>query len=160
MNRNNMRTTHYINLITVVLLGLFFFTGMEKMWYHQSFVITLGRQPLTEWMKSGLAWGLPLAELAVVGLLVADQTRLIGLMAATLAMLSFAGYTAYAATEPTGYVPCACGKLFNSLTWGQHFWVNMGFVALAATGLWLHYRARKTNSTVMETLESKAADSG
>jgi len=155
-----MKTTQYISLITAVLLGLFFFTGMEKVWYHQAFVIKLGRQPLPEWMKGVLEWGLPLAELSVVGLLAANRTRLIGLAAATLMMLSFAGYTAYAATEPMGYVPCACGKLFNTLTWGQHFWVNMGFVALAVAGVWLYRHQRKTDKTIMQTMESKPADSG
>lgn len=155
-----MKTQIYIGVITLVLLGLFFFTGMEKVWYHQAFVIKLGRQPLPEWMKSGLAWGLPLAELTVVGLLTAVRTQLLGLWASSLMMLAFAGYTAYAATEPMGYVPCACGKLFNTLTWGQHFWVNMGFVALAVAGVWLYRHQRKTDKTIMQTMESKPADSG
>src|SRR5690606_23936394 len=66
-----MKTQIYIGVITAILISLFLFTGMEKVWYHQAFVIKLGRQPLPDWMKSGLAWGLPLAELTVVGLLTA-----------------------------------------------------------------------------------------
>src|SRR3546814_11164623 len=116
MNPYNMKTTHYINLITAVLIGLFFFTGMEKVWYQEAFVIKLGRQPLPDWMKGVLEWGLPLAELATVALLVVGRTRLLGLWASAVLMLAFAGYTAYAATEPTGHVPCACGKVFNALT--------------------------------------------
>lgn len=155
-----MKTQIYIGTITAILIGLFFFTGMEKVWYHRAFVIKLGRQPLPEWMKGILEWGLPLAELAVVGLLVVPRTQRIGLVAATLTMLSFAGYTAYAATEPTGHAPCACGKVFNALTWGQHFWVNMGFVVLAVAGVWLYRHQRKTDKTIMQTMESKPAESG
>src|SRR5690606_33865010 len=135
-----MRTMHYLYIITAVLIGLFFLTGIEKVWYHPTFTIMLGRQPLPQWIKEVLEWGLPLAELAVVGLLVTAHTRLTGLWASAALMAAFAGYTAYAATEPWGYVPCACGKVFNALSWGQHFWVNMGFVALAAFGIVLYPR--------------------
>ena len=154
-----MKTTYYTSAIIVVLIALFFFTGMEKVWYHQTFTIKLGRQPLPEWMKGVLAWGLPLAELAVVGLLAAGRTRPLGLWASGVMMLAFAGYTAYAATEPTGYVPCACGKIFNTLSWGQHFWVNMGFVALTVAGLWLYRQVRKNNETLMQIANSKLANS-
>lgn len=142
-----MKTRNYNIIITVVLMGLFFLTGIEKVWHHRSFTIQLGRQPLSEWMKDVLEWGLPLAELAIVGLLAAGRTRLIGLWSSAIAMVCFAGYTAYAATEPLGYVPCACGKVFSSLSWGQHFWVNMAFAALAVVGIWLH-RTQKSETTI------------
>lgn len=145
-----MKAPYYLTMITTLLIGLFFFTGMEKLWFHQAFTIKLGRQPLPEWMKDGLAWGLPLAELAVVGLLAASRTRLWGLWAATLMMLGFAGYTAYAATEPTGYVPCACGKVFNALTWREHFWANVGLVALAMMGIWLYRQTQKSEKTAIQ----------
>lgn len=132
-----------LTAITVILILLLFTTGMEKVWYHPSFVIKLWRQPLPEWMKNVLAWGLPTSELAVVALLATGRTRLLGLWASALMMLVFAGYTAYAATEPRGYVPCACGKVFNALSWGQHFWVNMGFFALAVAGIRLYYLQKK-----------------
>lgn|SRR5690606_10507797 len=142
-----MKTRNYSIIITVILLGLFFFTGMEKVWHHRSFAIQLGRQPLPDWMKAMLEWGLPLAELAIVALLAIGRRRLLGLWASAVAMVCFAGYTAYAATEPLGYVPCACGKLFSSLSWGQHFWVNMAFAALAVVGIWLH-RTRDNATTI------------
>lgn len=137
------RGSLYLAIITAILIGLFFFTGMEKVWYHQSFVIKLWRQPLPEWMKGLLEWGLPISEMAVVALLAIKRTRLLGLWASAIMMLAFAGYTAYAATEPRGYVPCACGKVFNALSWGQHFWVNMGFFALAVAGIRLYYLQKK-----------------
>lgn len=135
-----MKTNPYILFVTTVLIALFFFTGIEKVWYHASFVISLGRQPLPGWMKELLEVGLPAAELIVVALLVFSRTRLLGLWAAALMMLAFAGYTLHAASAPHGYVPCACGKIFNTLSWGQHFWVNMGFAALAGVGMVLQYR--------------------
>lgn len=141
-----MKINHFTLLITTVLIALFFFTGMEKVWYHSSFTISLGRQPLPGWMKELLEWGLPVAELVVVELLVFSRTRLLGLWAAALMMLAFAGYTLHAASAPHGYVPCACGKIFNTLSWGQHFWVNMGFAVLAALGIVLLQKNGKKNT--------------
>lgn len=138
-----MKAKHYITIITITLIALFFFTGMEKIWHHKSFVIQLGRQPLPEWMKGLLEWGLPVVELAAVVLLVVGQSRLLGLWVSAIMMLAFAGYTAYAATEPQGFVPCACGKIFNTLSWGQHFWLNMAFFGMAVMGILFYYQHRK-----------------
>jgi hypothetical protein len=133
-----MKIQYYNSVLVAILLGIFLFTGMEKAWHHDTFVIKLGRQPLPKWIRDMLEWGLPVAELLVVGLLVTTRTRILGLWASAAMMLAFAGYTAYAAMEPAGFVPCACGKLFNALTWGQHFWVNMGLAGLAVAGIVFH----------------------
>lgn len=143
-----MRKDEVITLITIIFVALFFTTGIEKVWDHRLFVITLSRQPLPDWMKGILAWGLPLAELITVALLVIPSTRLMGLYVSLILMLMFTGYTAYASAEPWGFVPCACGKLFNSLSWMQHFWVNLGFVGLAITGIAL-------NKTTLEMSKTK-----
>ncbi|SEL93577.1 MauE/DoxX family redox-associated membrane protein [Parapedobacter koreensis] len=144
-----MKATHYITFITVVFIGLFFFTGMEKVWYHRTFHIMLHKQPLANWMKAALDWGLPLVELAAVALLTITRTRLYGLWASAALMLAFAVYTAYAASEPYGEVVCACGKLFSSLRWSQHFWVNVGLAAMAATGVLLYHRISKKKTAAV-----------
>ena len=149
-----MKTIYSVTIISIVLIGLFFFTGMEKIWYHEAFVIKLGRQPLPDWMKEMLRWGLPLAELATVGFLVAGGTRLLGFWTAAIMMSGFACYTAYASTEPTGHVPCACGKVFNRLTWGEHFWVNICFLGLAVAGIWFYHQAQKKNSKILRNRSS------
>lgn len=136
---------HLHTLIIVLLLAIFFFTGMDKIWHHNTFVIMLKRQPLPLWMLDVLEWGVPIAEMAVVLLLVIPQARLLGLWSAAIMMLAFTGYTIYAATEPYGYVPCACGKLMSSLSWAGHTWVNMILTALAGVGIWLHRDLCKNN---------------
>jgi len=135
-----MRQVNYILIITALLVILFLFTGLEKVWYHAVFRIQLYKQPLPGWSKTILNWGLPLAELAVVGLLAYWRTRRWGLWTSALMLLAFAGYTAYAASEPNGHVVCACGKLFSSLSWMAHFWVNTALTVLAATAAVLHHR--------------------
>src|SRR3546814_133540 len=140
-----MKATHYILIITALLTMLFFFTGIEKVWYHTVFRIQLSKQPLPGWAKAVLEWGLPIGELAVTGLLVYWRTRRWGLWASVVMLLAFAGYTAYAASEPYGNVVCACGKLFSSLSWTAHFWVNIGLAALAAMGAVVHHRSIKTS---------------
>ena len=139
-----MKATNYILVITAILVILFFFTGMEKVWYHTVFRIQLYKQPLPGWAKDVLDWGLPIAELAVTGLLVYWRTRRRGLWASAVILLAFTGYTAYAASEPDGHVVCACGKLFSSLSWTAHFWVNMSLAAMAMAGAVLHQRNIQT----------------
>ena len=139
-----MKATNYILIITAILVILFFFTGMEKVWYHTVFRIQLSKQPLPGWAKDVLEWGLAVADLAVVGLLVYWRTRRWGLWVSAVMLLAFAGYTAYAASAPDGHPVCACGKLFSSLSWTAHFWVNMGLGAMAVAATLLHHRSAKT----------------
>lgn len=139
-----MKARNYILTITVILIMLFFFTGMEKIWYHSVFHIALRKQPLPGWMKDTLDWGLPLGELVLTALLTIGRTRLHGLWGSAITMLLFAGYTAYAASEPNGNVVCACGKLFSGLSWKAHFWVNMALAAMAFTGILLYHRGKNT----------------
>lgn len=133
-----MKATHYILIITALLTMLFFFTGIEKIWYHTVFRIQLSKQPLPGWAKDVLTWGVPIAELAVTGLLVYWRTRRWGLWASAVMLLAFAGYTAYAASAPDGHAVCACGKLFSGLSWTAHFWVNIGLAAMAVAGAALY----------------------
>lgn len=141
-----MKTTNYILIITIILLMLFFFTGMEKIWYHPFFHIMLRKQPLPGWIKDILDWGLPFGELALTALLTISRTRLYGLWASAVAMLLFAGYAAYAASAPGGKVVCACGKLFSGLSWAAHFWVNMMLAAIAFTAILLYHRNKRKNA--------------
>src|SRR5690554_4921698 len=144
-----MKTKAYLqiisHLILFILMGVFFLTGMEKVWHHKDFVIMLNRQPMPLWMLALLEWAVPALELGVVALLVMYRTRLAGLWASAALMLAFTGYTIYAASEPYGYVPCACGKLLSSLSWTQHIWVNLALTTLAGVGIWIHYRISHTN---------------
>ena len=140
-----MKATNYILIITAILVILFFLTGMEKVWYHTIFRIQLYKQPLPGWTKDVLEWGLPLGELAVVGLLVYWRTMRWGLWVSAVMLLAFAAYTFYAASAPDGHPVCACGKLFSGLSWTAHFWVNMGLAAMAVAGALLHQRSAKTS---------------
>ena len=141
-----MKTQDYILVVTVMLTLLFFFTGVEKIWYHPVFHIQLYKQPLAGWIKAALNWGLPISELAAVGFLVYPRTLRWGLWLSAALLLAFTGYTAYAAMEPGGYPVCACGKLFSGLSWTVHIGVNAGFTALAMTAAILHNRHLKQKS--------------
>jgi len=146
-----MNARNYVLTITVIVLILFFYTGMEKIWYHSVFHIMLRKQPLPSWMKDILDWGLPLGELVLTALLTITRTRLYGLWGSAIAMLLFAGYTAYAASAPAGKTVCACGKLFSGLSWEAHFWVNMGLAAMAFTGILVYHRnKRKTPQPLVD----------
>lgn len=140
-----MQMKHHIHietatvLISTLFMLLFLLTGVEKVWYHGAFHIMLDKQPLPHWMKALLDWGLPLAELAVAGLLVAARTRLAGLYLSALLMLAFTVYTRYAASIDKETPVCACGKLFSGLSWAAHFWVNSGITVIAITGIWLYH---------------------
>ncbi|MEC3881947.1 MauE/DoxX family redox-associated membrane protein [Parapedobacter sp. 10938] len=139
-----MKAANSILVITIILIVLFFLTGMEKVWYHTVFRIQLSKQPLPGWAKDVLEWGLPIGELVLVGLLAHWRTVRWGLWASAAILLAFAGYTAYAASEPYGEVVCACGKLFSGLSWTAHFWVNIGLAVIAVTGAVLHHRSANT----------------
>lgn len=122
-------------ILASILILLFAYTGLGKLIDQAVFAIQLNKQPLPNWSKPILVWMLPAIELGIVALLLSARTRLWGFYFAFALLTAYTIYVAIAASGAYGHTPCACGKIFQKLSWLQHFFVNLALTAIAYMGI-------------------------
>lgn len=129
---------------TTILIILFFNTGMGKVMNHIVFDTQLSRQPLPNWSKPILSYVLPVLELGTLCLLFNDHTRRWGLWTGTILMTAYSVYAYLAYIEFYGYVVCACGKIFEKMSWQQHFYFNTAIASVSILALYMYYRLNRS----------------
>ena len=131
--------------ICMALVILFSYTAVSKLIDIPLFNYEMHNQPLPHWMRTGLVFFLPAIELLIVVSLLIDKTRVVGLFASLVIMLSFTAYTALILTGAFHRVPCSCGGVIKNLTWKQHLFFNLFFVGLIIWGMFLqaHVKNKK-----------------
>lgn len=120
-----------LKIICALLIFLFVYAAVSKLASFAEFRSDMYNQPLPAFVKPILIWAVPLAELAIVALLIFDTTRLAGLYASLVLMIAFTFYTAVVLLHFFTYVPCSCGGIIKNLSWGQHLVFNLFFVLMA-----------------------------
>ncbi|MDR3008226.1 MAG: hypothetical protein LBV59_09855 [Sphingobacterium sp.] len=132
----------YILTALVLLILLLFFTGLGKVFNHAAFVSQLHKQPLPHWSMPLLSYLLPTLELGAVLLMCIPQVRIWGLGLALVLMTAYTIYAYLAYIEIYGYVPCACGKVFEKMSWKQHFLFNLAVTLFAAPAWLMEYKLK------------------
>ncbi len=126
----------------VMLILLLFFPGLGKVFNHAAFVSQLHKQPLPYWTMPILSYLLPMLELGTVILMCIPRLRIWGLGLAILLMTAYTIYAYLAYIEIYGYVPCACGKVFEKMSWKQHFQFNLAVTLFAAPAWLMEYKLK------------------
>ena len=121
-------------LPSLPLIGLFAYTALSKLQAPDVFLKAMLNQPLPEWLSSPLVWAIPLLEGLAVFLLLYRPLRLWGFLLSSGLMLLFTGYVLLILQGSFGYVPCSCGGMLEGLSWEQHLWVNLFFLAVSLWG--------------------------
>ena len=129
--------------ICVLCLVLFATAAYSKVAEHDTFLKGLSRVSFIGGAAVYLAWLVPVAEILISILLIVPQTQRLGLYAVTGLMTVFTGYilSMFLWAEK---LPCHCNLIIEKLSWGEHVWFNLGFIALAISALWLG-RAKTNN---------------
>lgn len=138
-----MKTKPYIlNTISFLLLLLWIPSALDKVVYFESFGNDILRQPFGDAFAKEVIYTLPGLELLAVCLLVSQKYRWVGYGLSSVLMAAFTIYVAMAWMGAWAKLPCGCGKLISWMTWQQHFWFNLFFLALSIVGFALQYKAR------------------
>lgn len=133
--RLNAKSRELIMDITVYLfIILFMYTAASKLFTVKSFASTLAKSPLIGSLNRGVAWAIPLIEIAISILLIFPKHRKLGMRAALLLMTIFTVYLSYMILAGSK-LPCHCGGVISTMSWQQHIWFNTGFIVLAILGL-------------------------
>lgn len=129
------KTREFIMDIAVYLfIILFMYTAASKLLTIKSFAATLAKSPFIGHLNNVVAWAIPVVEIIISLVLIFPAVRKTGMRAALLLMTVFTLYLTYMIFSGTK-LPCHCGGVISSMSWQQHIWFNLGFIALAIVGL-------------------------
>ncbi|WP_316795528.1 MauE/DoxX family redox-associated membrane protein [Pedobacter agri] len=120
-----------IEITVLLLVALFFYTGLSKLIDFKGFTYDLNNQPFSDSLTPVLKWLVPVSEITIAAFLIFEGTRLMGLYASLILMSIFTIYTALVLLRVFEYVPCSCGGVIKYLTWPQHLVFNIFFVLMA-----------------------------
>lgn len=126
---------NHVNIVTCYLLiFLFTYTGVSKLKDHEIFVAAILRSPIIKSQAIIISWLIPMLELLIVGMLLLQRYRSIGLLFSLLLMLIFTAYIAYMILFIPN-LPCSCGGVLKELSWSNHLLFNGFFILLILMSL-------------------------
>lgn len=131
-----------IEIIAILIIILWIYTGLNKMLDYSTFKSQLGRSPFIQPMAGLIAITLPSIELLFAGLLVFKRTRKFGLYLSFGLMLLFTGYI-WLMLNYAYDLPCSCGGVLAKLSWSDHLVFNSGYTILSLIGIILIERMPK-----------------
>jgi hypothetical protein len=128
--------------ICLVCMFLFLSTAYSKVVEHGRFLKGISKVVVIGGFAGYLSWLVPAAELLVAVLLIIPQTCKWGLRGFIVLMTLFTAYI-LSMVLWAEKLPCHCSGAIEKLSWTQHIWFNLAFIALAISALRLS--KRKTN---------------
>lgn len=119
----------------LILAFVFAYTAIAKVYDWNATKLAMYNQVIPDWSKDLLLYGIPMMEVVVALMLLIPRWRYRGFLVSLMLMLVFTGYVAWVWFGLAGRVPCSCGGIISSLTWGQHLILNLGLTGLAVWGV-------------------------
>src|ERR1700754_3897253 len=129
-----------LECISALLILLFLYASLSKFLDFHSFKNEMDNQPFSNDWTPYLIWFVPCSEILTCVLLLFERTRLIGLYSFLGLMSLFTIYTIIILLNFFSYIPCSCGGVIRRLTWTQHLFLNLFYVALSIVGIILQQR--------------------
>jgi uncharacterized membrane protein (DUF485 family) len=139
-----MQTVHFsekfknntIFCICLTCIFLFLYTGYSKIADHGRFLNGLTRVTIIGPFAIYISWIVPIVEIIISILLIIPKTSIWGLYSFSILMGVFTIYIISMVLWATK-LPCHCGGAVEKLSWTQHIWFNLAFIAIAVFALWL-----------------------
>jgi uncharacterized membrane protein YphA (DoxX/SURF4 family) len=139
-----MKKTTIIEIITVLYVILFLYTGISKITEYSVFKEQIANSPLLAPIATPAAMLLPWIEFTVVILLIIPRWRLKGFYLSLFLMTIFTVYI-IGIISFSDNLPCSCGGVLAQLSWNQHIVFNSLFIALALVGCIMEKRIKRTH---------------
>ncbi|WP_169303312.1 MauE/DoxX family redox-associated membrane protein [Pedobacter cryophilus] len=131
MNYSSIRvsTTFFLTL-------LWSYAAIAKLLDPSLSLSQMRNQVFPNWMADVLAFALPFLELLLVTLLLVKYTYKVGLYLSTLLLTAFTLYIILVKLLVFDRVPCSCGGVLSEMSWTQHLFFNLFFLALSITAIY------------------------
>ena len=117
---------------SVLLLMLWGYAAVSKIDEYDKFVLQMQLAPVPMMKLFGpvLGWLVPAIELTLVGMLLTDRFRTLGLLFSFTLLLVFEVYIASMLLSGLE-LPCTCGGLISKLQWKEHLVFNAVFMFIS-----------------------------
>ncbi|MEB2778731.1 hypothetical protein SYJ56_25710 [Algoriphagus sp. D3-2-R+10] len=122
-------------ILSTILIILWTYTGFDKLIGFRPSRKAFHNQTFPAELAEVLAYAVPITELLIASLLLFSVTRWWGYLGSILLLTVFTTYVGLIWVGAFPRVPCNCAGLLESLGWGAHFWLNLGFIVVAVWGL-------------------------
>lgn len=133
-----MKRSMTIQIICTLLIILWVYAALSKLFDFSVFAAQLQRQPLPQWSIALLKWSLPIIELVTAVLICIQESRYLGLLMSTGLLAVFTFYVVFALSGAFGDIPCSCAGLIATLHWKGHLLFNIIFTGISILGIYLH----------------------
>jgi len=121
-------------VICLLCMFLFLYTAYAKITDHGRFLNGLYHVKIISHFALYISWLVPLAEILVAILLIVPRTVKWGLYSFLGLVILFTVYI-LSMLLWADKLPCHCGGVIEKLSWTQHIWFNLAFIALAIFAL-------------------------
>lgn len=142
-----MNNVHLKVIFSNVLILLYSYTAISKLINYEVFKANLRRSPLIDQGADTIAWLLPATELIVVLLLFFERTAKAGFFASLVLLTVFTFYLLYMILFVAD-LPCSCGGVLSKMSWQQHIWFNLFFIAINILGLFALRKQEQVNEDI------------
>lgn len=132
-----MKRKIVVELISFLLMSLFLYVAFSKWLDFRQFKNDIDNQPFSNAITPWIIYSFPPIEVLITLALMFERTRTVGLYASLILMSAFSIYTAAVLLKLFPYVPCSCGGIVRNLSWIQHLFLNLFFVAISLVGILL-----------------------
>lgn len=137
-----MKRTTIIETIIFLYAILFLYTGISKLTTYEETKYGLAEVLMLKPFAPVIAFTLPWIEFAIVMMMIIPRWRLKGFYSALGLMSLFSVYI-IGLLSFTDKLPCSCGGVIAKLSWPQHIVLNLAFIAMAITGIYLERLQKK-----------------
>nr|WP_283093139.1 MauE/DoxX family redox-associated membrane protein [Chitinophaga hostae] len=130
-----IRTKGYIaQAASGLLICLFLYTGLDKMYNHSRFMDALEKSYLLADVAGVVTWSLPVIEILIAVALFVPSLRMRGFKYAIVLLSVFTFYLCYMMVV-SPKLPCMCAGVLEGLSWKSHIAFNIVMIVLAILGM-------------------------
>jgi hypothetical protein len=143
---SDLQRNQFVTLISSLLIFLFLYAALSKLWVFSTFQFQLSRSPFINRFSGITAWTLPFGEIAVCFCLLVNRARLLGLFASLFLMVMFSAYI-YMMLNYSYYTPCSCGGILSIMDWHTHLYFNLFVTIIIVVAILLHQASQSQVNT-------------
>ena len=133
-----MKKKLLIEIIATVMVSLFLYTGLSKLFEHTTFRYQLSISPwsLLASLSGIISWVLPVTEVIIAVLFLFSAYRMTAFIASAILFTGFLVYLGILLGSGSK-LPCTCGGIISTMSWVAHVWFDAACLLLCITGICL-----------------------
>lgn len=133
-----MKNKLLIEIIASLLVILFLYTGLTKLFEHTTFryQLSISPWPLLASLSAFVSWALPIVEVLLAAMLLITAFRMTAFIASAILFAGFLVYLGVLLSSDTS-LPCTCGGIISSMSWHAHMWFDAACLLLCIAGIYL-----------------------